>query len=76
MKQAETQSTIAMKWIDATSSYSAGTAGYGTDEGCRSHQPDDVFAKLEKILASVKIRRPTGAPVRSEAPAALRRVHK
>jgi hypothetical protein len=32
-----------------------GTAGYGTEDGVEPVNPDDVFAKLEKILASVKI---------------------
>jgi hypothetical protein len=35
-----------------------GTAGYGTDEGVVAINHDDVFAKLEKILASVKIQTP------------------
>jgi hypothetical protein len=35
-----------------------GTAGYGTDEGVEAINHDDVFAKLEKILASVKIQTP------------------
>jgi hypothetical protein len=35
-----------------------GTAGYGTDEGVGAINHDDVFAKLEKILASVKIQTP------------------
>ena len=32
-----------------------GTAGYGTEEGVEAVNHDDVFGKLEKILASVKI---------------------
>jgi len=32
-----------------------GTAGYGTDEGVEAVNHDEVFGKLEKILASVKI---------------------
>jgi hypothetical protein len=32
-----------------------GTAGYGTDEEVKAVNHDDVFAKLEKILATVKI---------------------
>ncbi len=32
-----------------------GTAGYGTEEGVEAVNHDEVFAKLEKILASVKI---------------------
>ena len=33
-----------------------GTAGYGTKDGVESVNRDEVFAKLEKILASVKIK--------------------
>jgi hypothetical protein len=32
-----------------------GTAGYGTDDEVKAVNHDDVFAKLEKILATVKI---------------------
>lgn len=32
-----------------------GTAGYGTEEGVEAVNHDEVFGKLEKILASVKI---------------------
>ena len=32
-----------------------GTAGYGTEEGVKAVNHDEVFGKLEKILASVKI---------------------
>jgi len=32
-----------------------GTAGYGTDDGVEAVNHDEVFGKLEKILASVKI---------------------
>ncbi len=35
-----------------------GTAGYGTDDGVEALNHDEVFAKLEKILASVKIQTP------------------
>ncbi len=33
-----------------------GTAGYGTDQGIEAVNHDEVFAKLEKILATVKIK--------------------
>jgi hypothetical protein len=42
-----------------------GTAGYGTEEGVEAVNHDQVFAKLEKILASVKIQ-----PVEQEQVAA------
>ena len=49
---------------------SLGTAGYGVKDGAKPVNRDEVFAKLEKILATVKINPVTTPEVTAEAPAA------
>ncbi len=48
-----------------------GTAGYGTEEGVEAVNHDEVFAKLEKILASVKIQPVEPEQVVAKTPAAI-----
>jgi hypothetical protein len=47
-----------------------GTAGYGTDKDVEAVNHEDVFAKLEKILASVKIQSVEQEQVVAKTPAA------
>jgi hypothetical protein len=46
-----------------------GTAGYGLTDGVEPVNRDDVFARLEKILATVKIR-PVASERTAEGPVA------
>jgi len=47
-----------------------GTAGYGTEDGVEAVNHDEVFGKLEKILASVKIQPVEQEQVVAKTPAA------
>jgi hypothetical protein len=48
-----------------------GTAGYGTEEGVEAVNHDEVFGKLEKILATVKIQPVEHEQVVAKTPAAM-----